>query len=343
MASVYSYDPLNRLKSCLLDSQPIGQRFYCADKLATEVQGTTTYSLLQNDKHRLAQYCQRGVDYEVSLLATDFQASVTQVINRSQRSTFAYSLYGHPSGQSGLASLLGFNGERYEPLTGHYLLGNGLRAFNPVLMRFNSPDPMSPFEEGGINAYAYCKNDPVNWNDPSGNIPVKSLKKAIGTSTSTLSNTTPTTSAAKRAAHNLRMKNDAKKRANEYAKALTAQEQGLFEGRLVVHQTPLDTTAMINKAYRTAQAEYKFKTLPSVNMTPVYYSWPGQLDAVSTAVFDVTHLYLRNKLSALLSTPYNLRSASKKREIDVIHQSVYRNRRSRLIYIYRALSTIRNP
>lgn len=343
MASVYRYDPLNRLKSCLLDSQPIGQRFYCADKLATEVQGTTTYSLLQNDKHRLAQYCQRGVDYEVSLLATDFQASVTQVINRSQRSTFAYSLYGHPSGQSGLASLLGFNGERYEPLTGHYLLGNGLRAFNPVLMRFNSPDPMSPFEEGGVNAYAYCKNDPVNWHDPSGNISVKSLQEAIAELTPTLSKKPPKTSAARRAANNLRKRKQAKQRTNEYAKALKAQEQGLFEGRLLVHDAPPDTTATINEAYRLAQDGYNFKTLPAVNMTPDYYEFPGHLDAISTAAFDVTHLYLRNKQGALQSTPSHLRSASKKSQINVIKEKIQRNKRRRLIFIYRALRTIRNP
>lgn len=65
-------------------------------------------------------------------------------------------------------NLLGFNGELCESLTGHYLLGNGYRAFNPVLMRFNSPDSLSPFGEGGINAYAYCKGDPVNSFDSDG-------------------------------------------------------------------------------------------------------------------------------------------------------------------------------
>lgn len=66
----------------------------------------------------------------------------------------------HP--ENGLLSLLGFNGERPDPVTGHYLLGNGYRAFNPELMRFNSPDSWSPFGKGGLNAYAYCAGDPVN-------------------------------------------------------------------------------------------------------------------------------------------------------------------------------------
>lgn len=66
--------------------------------------------------------------------------------------------------------LPGFNGEFPDPLTGHYLLGNGYRAYNPVLGRFNSPDSLSPFGEGGVNAYAYCRGDPVNRVDPSGHV-----------------------------------------------------------------------------------------------------------------------------------------------------------------------------
>lgn len=65
-------------------------------------------------------------------------------------------------------TLPGFNGELPDPLTGHYLLGHGYRAYNPVLMRFNSPDNLSPFAEGGVNAYAYCRGDPVNRRDPDG-------------------------------------------------------------------------------------------------------------------------------------------------------------------------------
>jgi RHS repeat-associated protein len=71
---------------------------------------------------------------------------------------------------------LGFNGERSDPLTGVTHLGNGYRAYNPVLMRFNAPDSWSPFGDGGINCYAYCEGDPVNNTDPNGH----SHNKAIG-------------------------------------------------------------------------------------------------------------------------------------------------------------------
>ncbi|WP_305887845.1 RHS repeat-associated core domain-containing protein, partial [Pseudomonas sp. SDI] len=66
-----------------------------------------------------------------------------------------------------------------EPMTGHYLLGS-YRGFNPLLMRFNSPDSFSPFGSGGLNAYAYCAGDPVNRRDPSGHSFWSSILKGLG-------------------------------------------------------------------------------------------------------------------------------------------------------------------
>lgn len=81
----------------------------------------------------------------------------------------SYTPYGYCSGCS---QLIAFNGEREDPVTGHYLLGNGHRGLNPVLMRFNSPDSMSPFGRGGTNSYCYCLGGPINLRDPSGRFPV---------------------------------------------------------------------------------------------------------------------------------------------------------------------------
>ncbi|MFF7708981.1 RHS repeat-associated core domain-containing protein [Pseudomonas sp. NPDC007930] len=53
---------------------------------------------------------------------------------------------------------------------GRYLLGNGYRALLGTLGRFNAPDNLSPFGAGGINAYAFCRADPVNRVDPSGHV-----------------------------------------------------------------------------------------------------------------------------------------------------------------------------
>ena len=73
----------------------------------------------------------------------------------------------------------GFNGELIEVCTGHYLLGNGYRGYNPVLMRFNAPDSWSPFARGGLNAYAYCLGDPVNGRDPTGHFVMLNLLSAV--------------------------------------------------------------------------------------------------------------------------------------------------------------------
>lgn len=89
-----------------------------------------------------------------------------------------YSPYGYHLPSQGV---LGFEGDRRDPVTGHYHLGNGYRAFNPSLMRFNSPDNLSPFDRGGFNAYAYCQGDPVNYQDPSGHSIWRMLASALQT------------------------------------------------------------------------------------------------------------------------------------------------------------------
>ena len=78
----------------------------------------------------------------------------------------AYTPYGAVSDKRG--ARLAYCGQPHDSLTGHYHLGNGHRTFNPLLMRFNSPDRLSPFGAGGINAFAYCQGDPINFHDSQG-------------------------------------------------------------------------------------------------------------------------------------------------------------------------------
>lgn len=171
----YHYDPLDRLIGCTLLNGPESQRFYCRKRLVTEIRGTIKNSIFQYNDQLLAQQC-HGVKFDTALLITDCQRSVLHTLSEnSQRQPIAYSPYGHRPTERGVASLLGFNGERADPVTGHYLLGNGRRAFSPVLMRFNSPDSFSPFGEGGLNGYAYCLGDPINRCDPTGNNPLEWL------------------------------------------------------------------------------------------------------------------------------------------------------------------------
>ncbi|WP_440131196.1 RHS repeat-associated core domain-containing protein [Pseudomonas fluorescens] len=127
---------------------------------------------MRHDDQLLAQQQRESGKVAATLLATDQQHSVLNAPDATQPNALAYSPYGHRPRENGLLSLLGFNGERPDPVTGHYHLGNGYRQFNPVLMRFNSPDSWSPLGKGGLNAYAYCQGDPANMSDPSGHLKI---------------------------------------------------------------------------------------------------------------------------------------------------------------------------
>jgi RHS repeat-associated protein len=164
----YHYDPLDRLADCTPSAQARTQRFYLKERLTSEIQGSVQRSIFQQDDQLLAQQQRQDGVIESTLLATDQQRSVLHALDATQPHPLAYTPYGHRPAENGLLSLLGFNGERPDPVTGHYLLGNGYRALNPVLKRFNSPDNLSPFGEGGLNAYGYCQGDPINRSDPSG-------------------------------------------------------------------------------------------------------------------------------------------------------------------------------
>ena len=159
----YHYDPLDRL------IQTAGiQRFYNQSRMTTELEGTQSYSVFQQDGRLLAQRRRDRTKDECHLLGTDLQQSVLHAVGADKHHSMAYNAYGHRPVENGLISVLGFNGERADPVTGHYLLGNGYRAFNPVLMRFNSPDSWSPFGRGGINSYGYCGGEPINRVDRNG-------------------------------------------------------------------------------------------------------------------------------------------------------------------------------
>lgn len=103
-------------------------------------------------------------------MATDRLGSILHTHSVRGDHYNCYTAYGHRSGVGSRDSLLGFNAERLDPQLDAYLLGNGYRAFNTRLMRFQSADTLSPFGDGSLNAYSYCSADPINYSDPSGHV-----------------------------------------------------------------------------------------------------------------------------------------------------------------------------
>lgn len=175
----YRYDALDRLIGVEPAGAPASTRVYRDGRIATQLQGGQQHSLMESGGHVLAQSTHSGNTVVNSLLGCDQQGSVLQSVTGNQIQRSVYTPYGGSAVEGGLQSLLGFNGEQPDPVTGCYLLGNGYRAYNPVLMRFHSPDTMSPFDSGGVNPYAYCVGDPVNMIDPTGHISFKRLFKAL--------------------------------------------------------------------------------------------------------------------------------------------------------------------
>lgn len=111
----------------------------------------------------------------MKLLTTTRTLSVLRSVPSANYSDRAYAPFGYHKKGSGRP--LGFNGQIIEEFDA-YFLGQGYRAYKPILMRFASPDSLGPFEAGGINCYSYCNADPVNRSDPTGHVSV--LSRLIG-------------------------------------------------------------------------------------------------------------------------------------------------------------------
>ena len=168
LIKTYAYDPMDRLTKAHTGPKNHEQFFYNRERLITEKEGGVSRSLMHVNNQLLAQTYVDNQSCEKTLLSANRQSSVLHSVSALKVHTQAFTPFGYHHTPEAMSGLPGFNGERPDPLTGHYHLGKGHRAYNPYLMRFNSPDQLSPFDAGGLNAYAYCTGDPVNRSDPSG-------------------------------------------------------------------------------------------------------------------------------------------------------------------------------
>ncbi|HDS1797420.1 TPA: RHS repeat-associated core domain-containing protein [Pseudomonas putida] len=153
--------------------------FYKNGQLSSEIGNGQSVTLFSASNTPLAER-----SAETTLLAENSQSSIVNSSSRNSRKYLSYTAFGH--GHTDL--ILGYTGQRYDRLTNCYHLGNGYRAFSPQIMRFLSPDSLSPFRNRTLNAYAYCMGDPINRHDPSGHT-WKAIKASItqaGTAVRTL-------------------------------------------------------------------------------------------------------------------------------------------------------------
>ena len=105
----------------------------------------------------------------------DGLGSVTDITDSSGNlvESYSYDIYGEVTIRDTQGAILDtssisnpyfFTGRRFDTETGLYYYR--ARYYDPNLGRFLTTDPIGYL--GGINLYAYCHNDPVNFTDPSG-------------------------------------------------------------------------------------------------------------------------------------------------------------------------------
>ncbi len=165
--SEYRYDSHDHLVALRHRHESETLRFYQDQQLSSSVQDDRRTHYLYLGEQSLGQQCEGNQD-ETLLLFTDSNNSVLGECQQDVARTTVYSAYGNRYSDEQLRTTLGFNGEVRDAASGWYLLGKGYRAYNPALMRFHSPDSLSPFEAGGVNPYTYCLGNPIALRDPTG-------------------------------------------------------------------------------------------------------------------------------------------------------------------------------
>ncbi|MEB2621280.1 RHS repeat-associated core domain-containing protein, partial [Pseudomonas sp. YuFO8] len=171
VVSQYRYDAHNHLLGVTRGAQAETLRFYQNERLSSTEQNDRKIHYLYLVDQPLGQQEQDAPEKTLLLMADGKNSVLAESGQENGQSTLrkaVYNAYGERNPDDELQCLLGFNGEVRDELSGWYLLGRAHRAYNPTLMRFHSPDSLSPFEAGGINPYVYCSSDPINKVDPTG-------------------------------------------------------------------------------------------------------------------------------------------------------------------------------
>ena len=101
----------------------------------------------------------------------DGLGSVSNVLDNAGQilKTYRYDLFGKsPDLNDNAGGLYGYTARQFDSETGLYYYRN--RYYDSVVGRFLSPDPIA--DDVLLSPYVYCRNNPANWVDPSGLMPI---------------------------------------------------------------------------------------------------------------------------------------------------------------------------
>ncbi|MCF3156752.1 RHS repeat-associated core domain-containing protein [Pseudomonas juntendi] len=150
-------------------SPGIAKYFYQTSKLTTVIGNDQKRSMLRIEALPLAELSEKEAS-STKLLATDEMGSVLIVRTPDDMQiNHSYTAFGYNHKLPAEFAAIGYNGEFMLENMHLYLLGQGHRGFSTEIGRFIAPDNAgSPFGRGGINAFTYCLNDPMNRKDETG-------------------------------------------------------------------------------------------------------------------------------------------------------------------------------
>jgi len=204
--TIYAYDSENRLKEVRKGGIIIASYEYDGDggrtqKTIHDAGGsvTTTYvgSLFEKTGNIQTKYIYLG-DTRVCAIAQDpggtkvryyhgdhlGSANVITDSDGYRKELIEYMPFGQFArremyGQSQEVAWFYFTGKPYDDETGLYYYG--ARYYDPSLGRFITPDRMvvHPNDPQDLNRYAYCRNNPTNLIDPTGNGWLKNIFKSL--------------------------------------------------------------------------------------------------------------------------------------------------------------------
>jgi len=174
--TTYFYNGEGRQVGEAIPNRPTTYFIYGQSNLLNTRVGSQQTSFLYG-ANRLGKSDADGIKYYL----TDQGQSVVGTVNQTQEqaqtiNSYAYSPYGIESNLTTQprntmpTQHFGFDGQLTDSQTNWQFLGQGYRAYNPMLHRFMSQDSLSPFDKGGINGYVFGSNNPIMMSDPTGHV-----------------------------------------------------------------------------------------------------------------------------------------------------------------------------